>query len=121
MKVKEAMAAIPMTNAERAKAFYSEVLGFELETLSQDLEMYWVKIAKSKFLLYQREEGSKAEHTTLSFTVENIEKALSTLESKGIQFYESKGNKIFDLDGNRSAWFKDTEGNNLEISERSKH
>lgn len=118
MKVKEVVATIPMTNAERAKTFYSKVLEFELETLSQNLEMYWVKIANTKFLLYLREEESKAEHTTLSFTVENIGEALVSLESKGIQFYESEEKKIFDLDGSKSAWFKDTEGNNLEISQR---
>lgn len=118
MQAKEVVAAIPMTNVERAKAFYSQTLEFELETLSQNLGMYWVKIANSKFLLYKRTEESKAEHTTLSITVEDIERTLYTLEAKGIQFYESEGDKIFNLDGSRSAWFKDSEGNNLEISQR---
>lgn len=121
MQIKEAIAAIPMTNVDRAKAFYSEILAFELETLSKNLEMYWIKIGESKFLLYKRLEENKAEHTTLSLTVENIEDVISTLESKGVQFYESEGNKIFNLDGSKSAWFKDSEGNNLEISQRRGH
>ncbi len=118
MIIKEALATIPITNPERAKVFYTQVMGFELDTLSDNKGMYWVKIANSRFLLFRSEVESKAEHTTLSFTVENIEKSLSTLESKGIQFYENKGKKIFDLDGSKSAWFKDTEGNNLEICQR---
>lgn len=118
MEIKEVMAAIPMTNAERAKRFYGETLGFELETLSENLQMYYVKIDESKFLLYLRNEENKAEHTCLSFTVENIESVIALLEKKGISFYENNENKIFNLDGSLSSWFKDSEGNNLEISQR---
>ncbi len=118
MEIKEVMAAIPMTNAQRAKQFYGETLGLTLETLSKDLEMYYVIIGKSKFLLYLRNEENKAEHTSLSFTVENIKIAIAQLEKKGISFYEDNENKIFNLDGSLSSWFKDSEGNNLEISQR---
>lgn len=118
MEIKEVLAAIPMTNVKRAKRFYGETLGFKLETLSEDLQMYYVKISESKFLLYLRNKKNKAEHTSLSFTVENIESAIALLEKKGISFYEDNENKIFNLDGSLSSWFKDSEGNNLEISQR---
>lgn len=119
MEIKQAIAAIPMVNVERAKQFYGETLGFTIKTLSEDLNMYYVLVANNFFLLYLRNEKSKAEHTSLSLTVENIEMAIAQLEHKGISFYEDKGAKIFDLDGSLSSWFKDSEGNNLEISERS--
>lgn len=119
MKIREAIAAIPMVDVERAKQFYGETLGFKIKMISQDLHMYYVFVANSFFLLYLRNEKNKAEHTSLSLTVENIEIAVNELEDKGITFYEDKGIKIFELDGSLSSWFKDTEGNNLEISERS--
>lgn len=119
LNIKEAVAAIPMTEEKRAKTFYQKTMGFELELLSKTQQMYWVKISESKFLLYLREQENKAEHTALSFTVENIEKAMAELENKGIKFYEQEGKKVFELDGSLSAWFQDTEGNNLEISQRS--
>lgn len=118
MKIKEAVAAIPMTDVNRAKLFYQETLGFQLETLSNTLDMYWVKSGTTRFLLYLRNEENKAEHTALSFTVENIDEAVNMLESRGVQFYTSEDKRIFDLDGSLSAWFQDTEGNNLEISQR---
>lgn len=118
MKITEALAAIPMTNVKRAKEFYRDILGLELDTLSDKLDMYWLKIGGNKFLLYKRNEKNKAEHTALSFTVDNINNAVDHLENKGVKFYESQGQKIFDLDGSLSAWFQDTEGNNLEISQR---
>ena len=119
MDIKELIAAIPMTDTERAKSFYEKTLGFELETLSKPLNMYWVKKQTSKFLLYKREETTKAEHTVISFTVGNIKKTVQALEGKGVKFYEDAGTKIFNLDGSLSAWFQDTEGNNLEISQRA--
>lgn len=119
MEIREAIAAIPMTNVQRAKQFYGETLGFSLKTLSEELDMYYVLVADSFFLLYLRNEKNKAEHTSLSLNVENIEMAVAQLEHKGISFYEDKGNKIFDLDGSLSSWFKDSEGNNLEISQRN--
>lgn len=118
MEIIEAVAAIPMTDVKRAKSFYQKSMGFQLEPLSDTLEMYWVKTGKSRFLLYLRNEKNKAEHTALSFTVANVEEAITTLENKGIHFYENDDKKVFDLDGSLSAWFQDTEGNNLEISQR---
>ena len=118
MKINEVVAAIPAVKVERAKTFYEDILGLKLELISADLQMYWVKIANSKFLLYKKEEPSKATHTAISFTVENINEAVNELVEKGVLFYEDNNTKIFDLDGSLSAWFQDTEGNNLEISQR---
>lgn len=118
---KEAISAIPAVEMDRAKQFYANLLGEDnISTLSESLGMYLVFVGEgSRFLLYKRDEPNKAEHTAMSFTAENIEETLIELENLGIKFYESDGQKIFDLDGSRSAWFKDTEGNNLEISQRS--
>ena len=118
MDIKEIITAIPVNDVDRAQNFYSKTLGFELETLSRNLDMYWAKSNNGKLLLYKREDENLAEHTALSLTVENIEDSVKELEEKGVVFHEVHGQKIFDLDGSLSAWFKDPEGNNLEISER---
>lgn len=120
MKIKEIIATIPINNTERAIHFYKDILNLEVQALSVDLGMHWVKIDNAKFLLYKRESKTKAEHTVISFTVENIAKSINELESKGVEFYNDNNAKIFNLDGSLSAWFQDTEGNNLEISQRPK-
>ena len=118
MKINEIIAAIPFNEVDRAKNFYTNVLGLQLETLSEKMDMYWAKNGESKFLLYKRKDKNLAEHTAISFSVANIENAVEELENKGVVFYEYEGQKIFDMDGSLSAWFKDPEGNNLEISKR---
>ncbi|WP_190810657.1 VOC family protein [Flagellimonas sp. S3867] len=118
MKINEIVAAIPINDVIRAKDFYGNTLGFTLDLLSKSLDMYWAKKGNGKFLLYKRNDKNKAEHTAISFTVENIEEAIIELEEKGVEFFESQGKKIYNLDGSLSAWFQDSEGNNLEISER---
>lgn len=117
----EALSAIPAVEIERAKEFYAKLVDRDnISTLSESLGMYLVSVSENtRFLLYKRDDPNKAEHTAMSFTVENIDETLPELETLGIKFYESDGQKIFDLDGSRSAWFTDTEGNNLEISQRS--
>ena len=118
MNIKEIIAAIPINEVVRAKEFYMDVLNFELETLSEKMNMYWAKGAGAKFLLYKRNDPNLAEHTALSFSVQDIESTVHELEEKGVVFYQFEGQKIFDMDGSLSAWFKDPEGNNLEISKR---
>ncbi len=120
MKIQNVIATIPINNVDRVKKFYSQILGFTIETLSSELNMFWVYANKNRFLLYQREDLTKAEHTVISFSVSNIQESINELENEGILFFEEKGNKIFNLDGSLSAWFQDTEGNNLEISQRIK-
>jgi len=51
MEIKEIVAAIPMTNTERAIQFYKNKLSLQVETLSEKAGMYWVKANGSKFLL----------------------------------------------------------------------
>ncbi|MEM7549678.1 MAG: VOC family protein [Bacteroidota bacterium] len=118
MKIKEIVAAIPMVDVARAVEFYKNILELRVETLSANMDMYWVTSGESKFLLYKKGEASKAEHTAMSFTVENIKESVLKLEENGVKFYQSNNTKIFDLDGSLSAWFQDSEGNNLEISQR---
>jgi len=118
MNLKEIITTIPITDVKRALHFYTNTLNFEPQTLSEDLGMYWIIKEQHKFLLYLREAETKAEHTVMSFTVEDVEKELTALEQKGVEFYTDKGHKIFNLDGSLSAWFKDSEENTLEISQR---
>lgn len=118
MEIKEIVAAIPAIDIERAKKFYVDALGLKAETLSNTLNMFWVGKNQNRFLLYQKNEKNKAEHTALSFTVSDIGKTVNKLKSRGVIFYQDNENEVFNLDGSLSAWFTDTEGNNLEISQR---
>jgi hypothetical protein len=69
--------------------------------------------------LIPKPEGTKAEHTALSFEVRDIEEGIRTLKQAGVTFedYDMPGfktvNHVFDAGIERCAWFRDTEGNYL--------
>ncbi len=120
MAIKTAYPTLPVVNLERAKKFYQEKLGLKL--VREDPSPGAVLQAGSSYIyLYQREQ-TKADHTEVAFTVDNIEASMKELRAKGIIFeeYDMPGmktvNGLFTMDGYKAAWFKATEGNTLAIS-----
>ena len=73
--------------------------------------------------LYQR-AATKADHTEASFKVDYVETEVKELMAKGVKFEEidipdmgiKTVNGIATMDGFKGAWFKDTEGNILALS-----
>ena len=122
MAINRTYPTLPVVNLERAKKFYQEKLGFEVvkedpspgATLkSRDCECY--------IYLYQR-APTKADHTVVGISVSDVEETMRELKSKGIKFEDynlpklKTVNGLFKMNGYRAAWFKDTEGNILAIS-----
>ncbi len=122
MAINRTYPTIPVVNLERAKKFYQEKLGFQVVqedpspgvTLkSRDCECF--------LYLYQR-APSKADHTLAAIQVEDVEATMRELKNKGIKFedYDMPNmktvNGLFKMNGYRAAWFKDTEGNILSVS-----
>jgi catechol 2,3-dioxygenase-like lactoylglutathione lyase family enzyme len=113
---------IPASDIERAKAFYRERLGLEpvVETAA------WIsyRAGDGYFQLYPSAHAGTAQHTIGGWIVEDIEAAVTELRGRGIVFeeYDLPGlrtvNGIANLEGvERGAWFRDSEGNILSISE----
>jgi predicted enzyme related to lactoylglutathione lyase len=76
--------------------------------------------------IYQR-APTRADHTVAAFDVADIEAEMRQLRSKGVQFeeYDMPGIKTVNgvatmPDGDKAAWFKDTEGNILALEQMSK-
>jgi hypothetical protein len=69
--------------------------------------------------LFPKPEGTKAQHTALSFRVDEIATAVAELSGRGVQFadYDLPGLKTTDhvcvLGSEKAAWFEDPEGNIL--------
>ena len=68
-------------------------------------------------------EGTKAEHTAISFRVPRIEPTVAALKARGVTFadYDFPGLKTVEhvcvLGSEKAAWFTDTEGNILCLHE----
>jgi predicted enzyme related to lactoylglutathione lyase len=114
---------LPVIDMARARDFYENKLELPPQGVSPD-EMFLYSCGSGSIIgLLQREGGTKAEHTALSFEVENIEATIDGLEARGVVFedYDLPGlktaNHIFVSEAEKCAWFNDTEGNILCIHE----
>ena len=113
---------LPVKELERARAFYVERLGFEAEGLAADGK-FVLRANGAKLALMPKPGGTKAEHTALSFKVDDIAAAVEALKSRGVGFhdYDLPGFKtvghVAVLGREKAAWFSDTEGNILCLHE----
>jgi predicted enzyme related to lactoylglutathione lyase len=113
---------LPVTDISRARRFYEQQLGLGT---GRDGPMGEVLFESSgaRIALSPRDEPTHAQHTALSFEVEDIAREVTELEARGVRFedYDLPSLKtvghICDLGAERAAWFKDTEGNILCIHE----
>lgn len=117
-----AVAVLPAEDLERARRFYTEVLGLEEQDTGIEGHTIFQAGGDTKVLIYQRER-TKAEHTTLEFVVKDIESVVKALTEKGVKFeqYDFDTLKtdemgIAALGDRKSAWFVDPEGNIISIS-----
>ncbi|MGH2678278.1 MAG: VOC family protein [Actinomycetota bacterium] len=111
---------IPAKDIDRTRKFYQDVIGAEV--LGEDPAGIFYRTGDTMFSLYQTEFAGTAQHTLRSFVVDDVDKALADLQSKGVTFeeYDIPGlkmeNGIADFgNGIKGAWFKDPEGNILAI------
>ena len=113
---------LPVKNLERARAFYEKCLGFEPGERHADGK-YVYMVAGACLALFPKEEGTRAEHTAISFKVDDIAKAIRDLQVRGVAFadYDYPGLRTVDhvcvLGAEKAAWFEDTEGNCLCLHE----
>lgn len=113
---------LPVRDMERARAFYESRLGLKPGGLRPDGKFVYA-VGGSTLALFPKPEGTKADHTAVSFRVDDIGAAIAALERAGVVFedYDLPGLKTVDhvcvLGAEKAAWFKDTEGNYLCIHE----
>ena len=112
---------IPVVDINRAKQFYKEKL--ELKLLQEmDDGLFFEAGNNTQVFLYQRGQ-TKADHTIATFVVDDIESEVNHLKNKGVIFEEYNLPNIKTVDGiattdyYKSAWFKDTEGNIIGITQ----
>ena len=118
----KAFSGFSVDNLEKAKEFYSKILGLEVtENKMGVLELH--VSGGNNILIYPKPNHVPATFTILNFPVENIEKSVDDLVDAGVRFEQydgelqtdSKG--IFRGGGPLIAWFKDPAGNILSVLE----
>lgn len=112
---------LPAEDLARARSFYSETLGLPIEEMPGD-QFIVTAGSGTRILVYARPR-TKAEHTVLTFLVDDIRSVMSDLKSRGVTFeeYDMPGLKTVDgiaeMEGESASWFVDSEGNILNIAQ----
>ncbi|HYK08634.1 MAG TPA: VOC family protein [Candidatus Eisenbacteria bacterium] len=115
---------IPVTDLERAKKFYTEVLGLTVDKENPG-GISFNTGGDTKLYIYKR-GPSKADHTLASFVVKDVEAEVDALTKKGVVFEQydfpglktnEKGIAVLAEEGEKGAWLKDPDGNILAIGE----
>jgi catechol 2,3-dioxygenase-like lactoylglutathione lyase family enzyme len=113
---------LPVIDMARARAFYEGCLGLRAGNLRPDGKVEYL-VGGSTLALFPKPDGTKAEHTAISFRVADINESITGLKRVGVVFesYDLPGFKTVDhvcvLGSEMAAWFKDTEGNYLCLHE----
>lgn len=113
---------LPVTDMARARAFYEGCLGLQPGGFKPDGKFVYA-VGGSTLALFPKPEGTKADHTAISFKVDDIAASIAGLKRAGVVFedYDFPGLKTVDhvcvLGAEKAAWFKDSEGNYLCIHE----
>jgi predicted enzyme related to lactoylglutathione lyase len=114
---------IPVANLARARKFYEEKVGLEVKEEYAGGIIY--QCGKGSWVFMYPSAGvgtSKA--STAFWTVEDVAAEVKELKARGVVFeeYEVPGIKMVDsiatAGGAKTAWFKDSEGNILAVSQR---
>lgn len=118
------VATLPVGDLQRAKRFYSEKLG--LTPMADDPEGVFYELAGGTILgLFPTRGHSGSDHTEVGFIVDDLSATMSDLKSRGVTFEEydfadlKTENAVASLTIGIGAWFKDSEGNILALTQFS--
>ena len=112
---------LPASDLERAKAWYRDKLEFEPK--SEDAGGVYYESGGGSFALFQTPYAGTAQNTAMEWSVDDVEAVVSHLKSRGVTFdtYDIPG---VEWDGDiarmgpfKGAWFKDSEGNILSVTQ----
>jgi predicted enzyme related to lactoylglutathione lyase len=112
---------LPVVDLERAKKFYEEKLGLKVIQTDPSPGAVLQAGEGTNIYIYQR-AATKADHTAASFTVKDVEGTVKELKARGVVFENidtpsfKTVDGIFTMGDIKGAWFKDTEGNTLAVT-----
>ena len=104
---------LPVRDLARARDFYEQRLGLKPMGLQQDGKFLFALGDGGTLALFPKPEGTKAEHTAVSFKVDDVVSEIRALKAQGVVFenYDLPGFRteghVCVLGSEKAAWFKD--------------
>jgi predicted enzyme related to lactoylglutathione lyase len=115
-------AYIPASNVSSARKFYETVIGLKPKEDYAGGVIY--ECGGAEVFLYPTPNAGTSKASQAYWSVTDVEAEVADLKSRGVKFeeYNMPGmkmtNSIVTAGGAKTAWFKDTEGNILAVSQR---
>jgi catechol 2,3-dioxygenase-like lactoylglutathione lyase family enzyme len=114
---------IPVSNVARARKFYEGILGFIPKEEYAGGVIY--EFGKGSWVfMYPSPGAGTSKASTAFWAVDDVVAEVAELKARGVVFeeYDMPGikmvNSIATAGGAKTAWFKDSEGNILAVSQR---
>lgn len=116
-------ATIPASDFARAKSWYADKLDLTPVEEDEDDQGAWYETGGIRFLIYPSGFAGTNQATAATFRTDEFDAAIAHLRAAGVSLidYDFEGLQTVDgvftaPDGNRAAWFMDSEGNTLAVS-----
>ena len=122
LKTATIRAYIPASDVTRARKFYEQTVGLEPKEEFAGGVIY--ECGAAEVFLYPTRNAGTSKASQAFWQVDDVEAEVADLKARGVKFeqYDVPGvtmkNSIATGGGAKTAWFKDTEGNILAVSQR---
>lgn len=120
--LKEAQTVLPASDLGRARTYYHDTFGFDPVEEHEGMLMYRPTTGSS-FSIYETPNAGTAKNTQMCFVTDDLDADMTQLRDHGVVFedYDVPGlkttNGVAEMDGERTAWFRDSEGNFICLAE----
>ncbi len=115
-------AYIPVSDVSRARKFYEDIVGLKPGEEYAGGVIY--ECGGTEVFMYPTPNAGTSKASQAYWEVDDVEAEVANLKARGVKFeeYDMPGmtmkNSIATAGGAKTAWFKDTEGNILAVSQR---
>lgn len=113
---------LPAADLDRARTFYRDKLGLE-PTMEKPGMLAYSSPGGYQFQLYETSNAGTAKNTQMCFSTSDLDADVAELRERGVVFHDydfpglkTEGGIAF-VGTERSAWFTDSEGNTICVSE----
>jgi catechol 2,3-dioxygenase-like lactoylglutathione lyase family enzyme len=117
---RNAVANLATKDLDKARLFFTDTLGLK-EVSQEGDELITLASGDSEINVYRSDYAGTNKATAVTWEVEDIDAEVAALKAKGVTFehYDMPGltreGDLYVADGYKIAWFKDPDGNILNI------
>jgi catechol 2,3-dioxygenase-like lactoylglutathione lyase family enzyme len=118
-------AVLPASDLSRARRFYHDMLGMDPAEEHMEERLLSYRIDGSTFDIYETENAGTAKNTQLCFESDDLSEEMRMMRERGVVFeeFEIPGlmkteDGVVTNEQEKTAWFRDSEGNFICISQR---